>query len=362
MAAAISSVVVVVLVVVLVLPAPSAASPSPYLSPATLVRNYQNMLSNFKIFVYTHPSNSKPFDSRFPAASLFYKSLLRSRFVTPDPAQAHLFFVPFSPHTSARSLGRIIRDLRSAYPYWNRTLGADHFFLSPVGIDFSSDRNVLELKKNSIQISLFPVVSGLFIPHKDITLPPLIPPRRTPPPENPTAPPSILGYLRWDGTRGVNFVSQMKGDPDFLVEELKSEGAGQEVLRRSRSSRFCLFVYGGGEAAWAWAVEAMREGCVPAVIVERPIQDLPLMDVLRWCDMAVVVEGGRVKEVLSGVSEEKWAEMREVGMAVAAKHLVWNAVAEEGAAAMDVFHMVMYQLWQRRHVVRYARRELSMLD
>nr|GME13564.1 probable glycosyltransferase At3g07620 [Ipomoea batatas] len=147
----------------------SAAAASPYLYPATFFKNYERMLTSFKIFIYT-PNNPIAFTA--PPASFFYDSLLRSRFVTADPDEAHLFFVPFSPDASTRSLARLVRELRGNFPYWNRTLGADHFFVHPTGFDFTADRNVLELKKNSVQISVFPTTSGYFIPHKDVTLPP----------------------------------------------------------------------------------------------------------------------------------------------------------------------------------------------
>lgn len=97
---------------------------------------------------------------------------------------------------------------------------------------------------------------------------------------------------------------------------------------------------------------------MPVVVVEGPIQDLPLMDVLRWGEMGMVVKvgsGRRLREVLSGVTEERYKEMREMSVA-ASRHLVWNL---EEAQPCDAFYMVVYQLWLRRHVIRYSRREES---
>ncbi|CAH9091196.1 unnamed protein product, partial [Cuscuta epithymum] len=127
--------------------------------------------STFKVFIY---APQKPFDFTTPPSSSFHDALLNSPFLTTDPEEAHLFFVPFAHNISTRALARLVRELRGAFPYWNRTLGADHFFIHPTGIDFSTDRNILELKKNSVQISTFPTISGRFIPHKDLTLPPAI--------------------------------------------------------------------------------------------------------------------------------------------------------------------------------------------
>lgn len=327
----------------------AAAAASPYLSPATFFKNYERMATSFKIFIYT-PQN--PFAFTSPPASLFYESLRRSRFLTADADEAHFFFVPFSPGSaSTRSLARLVRELRGNFPYWNRTLGADHFFIHPTGFDFTADRNVLELKKNSVQISVFPTTSGLFIPHKDVTLPPVSPPaalalRR----EAAEAPPSFLGYLKWDGGEKESvMVNELKKDDEFLIESQPLDHLGGV-----HNSKFCLFLYG---ADVSWLPAAMASGCVPVIIVDRPIQDLPLMDVLRWSEMAILVGSTRgargLKELLRGVKDEDYARM--MGLCVsAAQHLMWNAEAKP----YDAFHMLIYQLWLRRHTIRYARREM----
>lgn len=166
---------------------------------------------------------------------------------------------------------------------------------------------------------------------------------------------SFLGYLGWDGKTEPDLVIELKADADFLVEE-KTESLN--YMRSFRQGKFCLFPYHGDVSS---LVEAMALGCVPVVIVDRAIQDLPLTDTLRWSHFALLVavpRGGggggaaRLKQLLNGVSEEKYGEMRELGVA-ASKHLVWN----EEPQPLDAFHMVMYQLWMRRHVIRYARRE-----
>ncbi|KAK2968554.1 hypothetical protein RJ640_009399 [Escallonia rubra] len=327
----------------------AVAAATPYLSPTTLFPNYQKMLTTFKIYTYTPPSQFTSTVTTQPE-SLFTTSLLASPFVTQDPEEAHLFFLPFHPDLPTRSLARQVRELRQKLPYWNRTLGADHVFLSLSGIDYSSDRNSLELKKNSVQISRFPTTSGHFIPHKDITLPPLNPsPLAVPhaPPANKTA--TYLGYMRADGLpEESSIVNELINDPDFVIGSQPSDGLGE-----MGNSKFCLFVY-GGEVTWIG--EAMAAGCVPAVVADRPIQDLPLMDVLRWTEIAVFVgtRGGArgLKEVLRGVGEERYERMKGLG-AEASRHLAWNAAPQPH----DAFHMVMYQLWLRRHTIRYTRRE-----
>ncbi|XP_057441903.1 probable glycosyltransferase At3g07620 [Lotus japonicus] len=270
-------------------------SPNPYLTTTTILnRNYQKMVKTFKVFMY-EPNQTQLFKFRTEPESLFYSSLHNSTYLTKNAEEAHMFFLPFSHHTSTRSLARIITRIRNDFPYWNRTLGADHFYLSRAGIPREADRNLVELKKNAVQISCFPTPRVRFVPHKDITLPPFL-------------------------------------DPHALVI---SGGA------------FC--VYGKGNVSWVG--EALRSGCVPVVVAEGPVNDMPFMDVLRWGEMAVFVESEEaVKRVLneSDAWRERYARMRRLGV-VASRHLLWNHTP----LPLDAFNTIMYQLWLRRHTIRY---------
>ncbi|KAI4372967.1 hypothetical protein MLD38_011144 [Melastoma candidum] len=335
--------------------ASSSSSPppppsSPYLFASTFAADYSHMLSSFKIFIYNTTDPSSPPRFASPAQSLFYDCLLRSPFVTLSADDAHLFFVPFSSATSLsnRALARLVTSLKSSLPYWNRTLGSDHFYLSCHGLAFSSDRGLLELKKNSIQVSCFP--ANRFIPHKDVTL---VPRAESSPGESVTARVSreYLAYARFGAVKNTGLLDGLRKDEEFLVESQPSD----EVTWRTKmgSSELCLFEYGEGD--FTGLSEAMRFGCVPTVITNRPMNDLPLIDVLSWREIGAFVgkDPERLRTALGDVAREgrKMDRMRRLG-AQASRHLSWN----EAPQPLDAFHMVMYQLWIRRHTTRYVRR------
>lgn len=150
---------------------------------------------------------------------------------------------------------------------------------------------------------------------------------------------------------GSDLIRSLRDDPQFLIE---SEPSDQSVyIEKIRSSKFCLFAYEEGEVELLGV--ALAHGCVPVVITDRPIQDLPLMDVIRWSEIALFV-GARVaheelKRVLIRTCDSGgYEKMRRLGVA-AAHHFSWN----ESPQPYDAFHMVMYQLWLRRHAIGYAR-------
>ncbi|EXC19382.1 putative glycosyltransferase [Morus notabilis] len=339
-------------------PLPSPELPSPYISPIKFFRNYEAMLNKFKIFIYK-PNAAFAYES--PSESLFYTSLPSSPFATEDGEQAHLYFVPFPSDLRINSLSRVVREIRRAFPYWNRTLGADHVFISCRGSTTAGDRNVLELTKNAIQISCFPAPAGKFIPHKDVSLPAVSTFGVDTPLEPKNASARFLAYLRPDQSAGANesaLVNQLTGDPDFLIDSgAPFDKATYE--ERLSSSKFCLFEYGAGASRIG---EALLFGCVPAGIIDRPVQALPFMDVLTWQEIAVFVgAGGGVEELRTALSQaaagDRYERMRRLGVA-ASKHFVWHKTPEP----YDCFNTLMYQLWLRRFAIRYVIRDDLSLD
>lgn len=105
-----------------------------------------------------------------------------------DPNEATFYFIPARCSAyrksvsglsdgidkAASTMKSIVKYIKLKYPYWNETLGTDHFYICAhdMGTDLvkHSDPN---LWKNSIGlVNTADSSEPLFVPHKDISLPP----------------------------------------------------------------------------------------------------------------------------------------------------------------------------------------------
>lgn len=69
-----------------------------------------------------------------------------------------------------------VESLMSKYPYWNRTLGADHFFVTCHDVGVRATEGLPFLVKNSIRVVCSPSYDVAYIPHKDVALPQVLQP------------------------------------------------------------------------------------------------------------------------------------------------------------------------------------------
>lgn len=108
------------------------------------------MEKQFKIFVYEE--GEPPVFHNGPCKSIYstegnfiYGIEMNNQFRTRDPEKAHVYFLPFSVAMLVRfvyvrdshdfgpiknSVIDYVNVISKKYPYWNRSLGADHFMLS----------------------------------------------------------------------------------------------------------------------------------------------------------------------------------------------------------------------------------------
>ncbi|KAH7855161.1 hypothetical protein Vadar_022013 [Vaccinium darrowii] len=165
--------------------------------------NYKEMNKSLKIYIYPHstkdrlanvllPESSEP-GGNYVSEAYFKKALMKSHFITKDPSKADFFFLPFSI-TYMRNDKRIgvggipsfvrdyMYDVRHKYPYWNRSGGADHFYVACHSIGKIAMGKAAEVKDNSIQVACSSnyFVNG-YVAHKDVPLPQIWPRQGNPP-------------------------------------------------------------------------------------------------------------------------------------------------------------------------------------
>ena len=69
-----------------------------------------------------------------------------------------------------------VDGLIAKYPYWNRTLGADHFFVTCHDVGVRAFEGSPVMIKNTIRVVCSPSYNVGFIPHKDVALPQVLQP------------------------------------------------------------------------------------------------------------------------------------------------------------------------------------------
>ncbi|KAG6525542.1 hypothetical protein ZIOFF_015504 [Zingiber officinale] len=310
-------------------------------------QSYVEMEKRLKIWIYKE--GEPPIVHGGPAASIyaieghFISEMEREAnpFVARHPAQANLFFLPFS-------VVNIIHFLYvpGATDFWGplkRTV--DDYVQAP----YLSTANS-ELYGNSIRVVCNANTSEGFKLGDDVTLAEVHLPdgRLSQPPDQknqiPIEEKTILAFFA-GGSHGYIreiLLRHWKGrDEQVAVHEYLPKGVDYWELMRK--SKFCLCP-SGYEVASPRIVEAIFMGCVPVIIsVNYP---LPFSDVLDWSRFSVeiAVEGiPEMKRILEGIPERRYRELQRNVMQVQ-KHFVLNRPAKR----YDVIHMVLHSIWLRR--------------
>ncbi|XP_041026811.1 probable glycosyltransferase At5g03795 isoform X1 [Juglans microcarpa x Juglans regia] len=329
--------------------------------------DYKEMNRSFKIYVYPHKRNDPfanvllPVDSvpsgNYASESYFKKVLMKSHFITNDSTKADLFFLPFSiarlrhdPRVGVGGIQDFVRDyifnISRKYPYWNRTGGADHFYVACHSIGRSAMDKANEVKFNSIQVvcSSSYYQSG-YIAHKDACLPQIWP-RQGDPPNLASSKRKKLAFFAGEINSPVRekLLQVWRNDTEIFAHfgRLKTPYA-DELL----GSKFCLHVK-GYEVNTARIADSLYYGCVPVSIANY--YDLPFGDILNWKRFSIVVatlDIPLLKEILKGISSEEYLMLRSNVLKVR-KHFQWHFPAVD----YDAFYMVMYELWLRRSSVK----------
>ncbi|KAH7512072.1 hypothetical protein FEM48_Zijuj12G0051700 [Ziziphus jujuba var. spinosa] len=334
-------------------------------------RSYLEMERQFKIFVYEE--GEPPIFHNGPCKSIYsmegnfiHEIEMNSHFRTRDPDKAHVFFLPFSVTMMVRYVyvrdSHDFRPIRQTvidyinvvsgkYPFWNRSLGADHFMLACHDWGPETSSSVLNLKKNSIRVLCNANTSEGFNPSKDVSFPEI--------------------NLLTGGTNGLLggpsashrpvlafFAGGLHGpirpillehwenkDEDIKVQQYLPKGVSYYDMMRK--SKYCICP-SGYEVASPRVVEAIYTGCVPVLISDHYVP--PFSDVLKWKSFSVEVavkDIPNLKRILMDISPRQYIRMQRRVIQVR-KHFVVNSPPQR----FDVFHMILHSIWLRRLNVR----------
>lgn len=341
----------------------------PYHNRRIFEIEYAEMKRSMRIFIYPHRKNDPSVNiyrpitrspkGNYASEEFFQQALYRSGFVTQDANNANFFFMPVSI-TKARQDKRIkvaglkafcakyVKGVRELYNHWNRSNGADHFYLSCHSIARGAMDAVPYVRENAIQL-LCPSSYFLYnyIAHKDASVPQIWPrPNIASQELTKLGRRTRLAFFAGAANSPVRreLVRLWGKDDQILIHQGK---VPYPYSRGLLTSKFCLQVK-GFEVNTARLGDSMFYGCVPVIIADY--YDLPWQDILDYTKFSIVVANDDIpllKKTLEAVTDEQYAELHKNVM-LARKHFIWHNPAEE----YDAFYSVMYELWKRRHIVR----------
>ncbi|XP_009340969.2 probable glycosyltransferase At5g03795 isoform X2 [Pyrus x bretschneideri] len=334
-------------------------------------RSYLEMEEKFKVFVYAE--GEPPLFHNGPCKSIYsmegnfiHEIEVNKQFRTQDPEKAHVYFLPFSVTMLVRfvyvrdshdfsPIRQTVRDyvniVSEKYPYWNRSLGADHFMLACHDWGPETSNSNPHLRKNSIRALCNANTSEGFNPSRDVSFP-----------EINLQTGDTHGFLGGPSPRLRSNLAFFAGgvhgpirpillehwenkDPDMRVHQYLPKGASYYDMMRQ--SRFCLCP-SGYEVASPRVVEAIYTGCVPVLISDHYVP--PFSDILNWKSFSVEVSVSDIpnlKKILTRISSRQYVRMQRRVLQVR-KHFEVNSPPKR----FDVFHMILHSIWLRRLNVR----------
>ncbi|XP_018833307.2 probable glycosyltransferase At3g07620 [Juglans regia] len=332
-------------------------------------RSYLLMERLFKIFIYKE--GESPIFHNGPCKSIYsmegvFLSIMETdtKFQTWDPREAHVFFLPlsvvmiiellFDPIIRDKAvLERIIVDyvhlISHKYPYWNRSLGADHFMLSCHDWGPRATWYVPQLYFTSIRVLCNANTSEHFNPKKDASLPEInlvtgeianLTAAGGSPPSNRIILAFFAGAMH-GRIRPALFHHWKDKDKDVQVYERLPDGLSYHEMMKK--SKYCICP-SGHEVASPRIAEAIYAECVPVLISQHYV--LPFSDVLNWESFTVRVsvdEIPNLKKILLEIPEDMYVRMQK-----RVKQVQRHFVVNDPPKRYDVFHMIIHSIWLRR--------------
>lgn len=342
-----------------------------YWNAKSFHRSYLEMEKKFKVFVYEEGEppvfHNGPCKSIYSMEGNFIHGIeMNSQYRTRDPEQAHVFFLPFSVAMMVRfvyvldshdfsPIKKTVQDylnvIGNKYPYWNRSLGADHFMLACHDWGPETSFSNPLLYKNAIRVLCNANISEGFNPAKDVSFPEINLQTGTidglvwgPSPSKRSILAFFAGGLHGP-IRPIVLEHWENKDEDVRVHRYLPKGVSYYDMLRN--SKYCLCP-SGYEVASPRLVEAIYTGCVPVLISDHYVP--PFSDVLNWKSFSVEVAVSDIpnlKRILTSISPRQYLRMQRRVLQVR-RHFEVNNPPKR----YDVFSMILHSVWLRRLNVR----------
>ncbi|XP_009774930.1 probable glycosyltransferase At5g03795 [Nicotiana sylvestris] len=341
-----------------------------YLNATAFHRSYLEMEKNFKVYVYKEGEppvfHFGPCKHTYAIEGYFIHAMEISKFRTSDPNKAHVYFLPMSVTMLTQFV--YVRDshewglmknialdyvniISNKYPFWNRSLGADHFILACHDWGPEISFAIPYLYKNSIRALCNANTSEKFNPTKDVSIPEIHLPYGTtkgllggPPPSERPVLVFFAGGLHGP-IRPILLQHWENKDEDVQIHKYLPKGISYYDM--IKKSKYCICP-SGYEVASPRMVEGLYMGCVPVLIKDNYV--IPFSDVLDWTTFSVLIpvkDIPNLKKILLDIPQEKYLEMQKRGIQMR-RHFEVNSPPK----IYDVFHMILHSIWLRRLNVR----------
>eukprot|EP00742_Colponemidia_sp_Colp-10_P012620 GILJ01014203.1.p1 GENE.GILJ01014203.1~~GILJ01014203.1.p1 ORF type:complete len:475 (-),score=38.35 GILJ01014203.1:275-1699(-) len=304
------------------------------------------------------------------ALEIKFPTLLKqSPFYTSNAEEADFFFVPVYsvchlnldlPIQLERSLKfhqELLDTLRRRWPYWNRSMGRDHLFLSSMGLG----RKLFPLT-SGIQNSIFlstnsDLSSSSFNFWSDVAIPPFVDPlpASTVPLEDRPYHVSFVGAVKRHQPSYSNGVRQYLFDtfaahPGWKFVERNSNMSPDlrvQFVEILQNSVFCLAPEGNYPFT-PRLVESIFLGCIPVLLSDSLIH--PFADSVQYSTFTVQLSPAVVPVlpvILDGLKDDEIAYKFE-NLKQVRSRFVYNVPPVQG----DAFYQIMDELSQRRNFSR----------
>nr|GEV40805.1 probable glycosyltransferase At5g03795 [Tanacetum cinerariifolium] len=330
-------------------------------------RSYELMEQILKVYIYK--DGEKPIfhdgilEGIYASEGWFLKLMeANKQFVTEDPSEAHLFYIPFSPrllqltlyvrHSHSRdNLIQFMRNhsemLITKYPFWNRTDGSDHFL---AGCHDWAPAETRGLLLSTIRALCNADIRAGFRIGKDVSLPTTnVRSAKSPlkdvggePPSNRTILAFFAGYMH--GCVRPVLLNHWGNDTDMRIfTRMPHVKGNKNYIDHMKTSKYCICARGFAVHS-PRVVESLFYNCVPVIISDNYVP--PFFEVLNWESFSVIVlekDIPNLKNVLLSISHEKYVEMYERVKNVR-EHFFWHSEPIK----YDLFHMILHSVWYNR--------------